>query len=96
MTDFDPSRMVGRGTQSERRLLRQWLRNRDGDLCCWCRLALDFDYGEGAHRRPLFATVEHIIPCSKGGGSEAENLALAHRVCNQGRNSAAIARKEPS
>lgn len=32
---------------------------------------------------PLSATVDHIIPCNKGGSDDLENLQLAHRRCNR-------------
>ncbi|ARB11536.1 HNH endonuclease [Pectobacterium phage vB_PatM_CB7] len=30
-----------------------------------------------------FATLEHIIPVSKGGTDNMDNLALSHQKCNQ-------------
>lgn len=32
---------------------------------------------------PMSATVDHIIPCAKGGSDELDNLQLAHRKCNR-------------
>ena len=32
---------------------------------------------------PMSATVDHIIPCAKGGSDDLENLQLAHRKCNR-------------
>ena len=32
---------------------------------------------------PLSPTVDHIIPCAKGGSDELDNLQLAHRKCNR-------------
>jgi hypothetical protein len=38
-------------------------------------------------QRPIpsieMATIEHIIPLSKGGTSRVDNLSLSHRSCNQ-------------
>lgn len=32
---------------------------------------------------PMSPTVDHIIPCSRGGSDGLENLQLAHRKCNR-------------
>ena len=32
---------------------------------------------------PLSPTVDHIIPCAKGGSDELDNLQIAHRKCNR-------------
>ena len=32
---------------------------------------------------PYSPTVDHIIPCKKGGSDDLENLQLAHRKCNR-------------
>ncbi len=32
---------------------------------------------------PMSPTVDHIIPCAKGGSDELDNLQLAHRRCNR-------------
>lgn len=37
----------------------------------------------GTHLTPMTATVDHVIPRSKGGTSELSNLVLACRKCNQ-------------
>lgn len=39
----------------------------------------------GSHVLPGAATLEHIKPLSEGGNSHAENLAISHAQCNQGR-----------
>ncbi len=40
----------------------------------------------GAHVLPQDATLEHMKPLSEGGNSHAENLAISHARCNQGRH----------
>lgn len=32
---------------------------------------------------PMSPTVDHIIPCSRGGSDDLDNLQLAHRKCNR-------------
>ena len=36
----------------------------------------------GSPQAPLYPTMDHIIPISKGGGHTWENVQVAHRVCN--------------
>jgi 5-methylcytosine-specific restriction endonuclease McrA len=47
-------------------------------ICCYCQrktiLTLD--------RIPLMATVEHIVPLSKGGAKSGDNTSLSCRLCN--------------
>lgn len=44
-------------------------------LCHWCKM--EMSYKE--------ATVEHLVPLSKGGTNDIKNLRLAHQSCNQDR-----------
>lgn len=32
---------------------------------------------------PMSPTVDHIIPCARGGSDDLDNLQLAHRYCNR-------------
>lgn len=45
--------------------------------CCYCFVCMSTDGG-----RPDSATIEHIIPRSRGGGDEEDNLAVACLECN--------------
>lgn len=45
--------------------------------CCYCEIPLSFEE----------ATVEHIIPISKGGPDKLENLTIACPSCNNHRDS---------
>lgn len=45
--------------------------------CLICRGPLRFDAETG-----IGATVEHIVPRTRGGGNELWNLGVAHRRCN--------------
>lgn len=39
----------------------------------------------GNHVKRQHATLEHIIPLSKGGTDDMENLAISHNTCNNRR-----------
>jgi hypothetical protein len=58
------------------------LAERDGWWCWLCGQAID-----PAARGPWQATVDHLVPRSRGGGNEPGNLRLAHRRCNNRRGS---------
>ena len=49
--------------------------------CCYCRRPFTAD------RRP---TIEHLLPVSRGGDNQPENLALACKSCNSRRGNRAI------
>src|SRR5829696_5776414 len=51
--------------------------DRDGPCCVWC--------GAEPWRRDL--TMEHVLPRSRGGRTEDENLVVACRRCNKARRS---------
>jgi len=62
-------------------LFKQELRARDGDACCYCGVVLAFK--DRSSRR--YATIEHLVPLSRGGSSQLSNLALACKACNSAR-----------
>lgn len=62
---------------------RAMLAHRDGWRCCWCGVGLQRD-GTG----DLAPTVEHVVPRSRGGTNDLENLKLACWWCNQHRGDA--------
>lgn len=55
---------------------------RDGWMCKICGELVDRDADVGDNMAP---SLDHIIPRSRGGGHESENLRTAHRVCNSRR-----------
>lgn len=67
--------------QGGKSLFKQELRARDGDACCYCGVVLAFK--DRSSRR--YATIEHLVPLSRGGSSELSNLALACKACNSAR-----------
>lgn len=70
------------------------LRKRDGDNCHLCGLIVPV----GARKpHPLSAEVDHILPISLGGTHDPENLALAHKNCNNVKgNQPATWRRDPA
>lgn len=75
-------------TGKQRQTIRRLILERDGPLCCWCKKPLLFgkrmDFGI---REPDdWATIEHLIPISRGGTNDLSNLALAHKLCNSSRH----------
>lgn len=51
-------------------------RKHNGLVPCFCC---------GKHVKTNSATLEHIIPISKGGTDDMSNLSISHNVCNQRR-----------
>lgn len=58
------------------------LRERDGGECCYCGVSLDFERKQMGQGVGNGATIEHIIPISRGGAHVWENVTLACRDCN--------------
>ena len=49
-------------------------------ICGICGMPVDKSL---KYPHPMSPTVDHIIPCNKGGGDDLDNLQLAHRKCNR-------------
>jgi 5-methylcytosine-specific restriction endonuclease McrA len=60
--------------------IRNRIARRDGCVCMWCGCDLAVLDNLGAP-----ASIEHVIPRSKGGSSRISNLGLACVPCNQAR-----------
>lgn len=58
--------------------LRDAVRSRDGDRCRYC--AVEVNWRD--RRSPNGGTYDHILPVSKGGGEEPDNIAVCCRRCN--------------
>lgn len=65
---------------SERFTLRE-IAERDGWICHLCRLKVSKND----------ASIDHLVPVSKGGAHTRANVALAHRVCNSARGATGLA-----
>lgn len=64
-----------------------YVAERDGWRCHLCGERVDGTL-HGHHRRA--ATIDHLIPISRGGNHVAENVALAHRCCNSARGNRGV------
>lgn len=58
---------------------RAKLIHRDGVHCSICGGLMNFT----RPRRQSYATIDHVVPKSKGGSGALDNLRLAHRRCNE-------------
>lgn len=57
-----------------------------GDRCCYCNVTMDFSIAHGRSFNPTHATIEHVVPLSRGGAHDWPNMALCCRQCNTGKN----------
>lgn len=71
-------------TSTQRKSLRKKLLKRDGCACWYCTEFFTEDD---------FATIEHLVPRSEGGGHQPANLVLAHKSCNKKADNAPLAHK---
>ena len=66
----------------DRGVTRRALRGIHGDSCHWCGLTMLFVSVRKGEFRADLATIEHLIPLSKGGTHTFENARLACWECN--------------
>ena len=72
------SKNTNKATKRYRRKL--WVRN---PHCWWCGCLTALSSDEDG--QPNFATIDHLIPSSKGGSNAHDNLVLSCAGCNQER-----------
>ena len=80
-------RAIARGCAYEKGISLTKLIERDGIRCALCGEPCDFNdrsYGNGSG--PLYPSIDHIIPISKGGGHTWDNVQVAHLYCNSLKN----------
>lgn len=71
-------------SSSGKKVLREYLLERDGNLCCWCKAPFDFSL---CPSDPRYCTIEHLKRrCEGGATNDLDNLALACSVCNNERH----------
>jgi 5-methylcytosine-specific restriction endonuclease McrA len=74
-----------------RERLRAQLFSKQGGLCHLCGKPMKLERNRGKGVGRWFATFDHVVPASEGGTSYYKNLKLAHRICNNARNSRPLA-----
>jgi len=52
---------------------------RDGNICHLCDVEIDLSLARNSR---FGATIDHVVPVSKGGADTLENMRLAHWICN--------------
>jgi 5-methylcytosine-specific restriction endonuclease McrA len=52
---------------------------RDGNVCHICNSEINLSLARNSR---FGATIDHVIPVSKGGADTLENMRLAHWICN--------------
>jgi 5-methylcytosine-specific restriction endonuclease McrA len=57
-----------------------------GSSCHWCSRALDFDRPRGRRPVPDDATLDHLVPLSRGGRGSIDNIVLSCFGCNKVRS----------
>lgn len=67
------------------------LRKIHGDQCCYCKTTMVFKSQPAALGiKPERATIEHILPLSRGGTHTFDNVTLACHSCNVRKNSKTV------
>ena len=69
---------VGRKNAERHRWTIQTLIRKHGGLCHLCNKPVEMH----DEHSPTYATIDHIVPLSRGGSENLSNIALAHRGCN--------------
>ncbi len=73
--------------RSERGISRLSLKKIHGTKCYYCKQEMDFSVAKGKKWNSNMATIEHLIPISRGGEHTFENTVLACRGCNISKSS---------
>lgn len=77
--EHDDIRRFASGLTPEGRRVRYSVMKRDGWVCQLCGDATDRSV---MWPHPLYPTIDHIVPVSKGGTHDMSNLQCAHARCN--------------
>lgn len=72
------------------------LRRRFGDNCQYCTIPLDFKAAKRGMIAPARASIEHVLPLSKGGTHTWDNVTLICHRCNTSKNCKTLDEWTPS
>lgn len=67
------------GAKTQETILHEVIAERDGFICHLCNEPVDMSLSRRSH---FGATLDHVIPISKGGLDTEANVKLAHWICN--------------
>ena len=67
---------------SDAGVTRSALRRIHGDACCYCSAEMTFESQRRGIYVPTLATIEHVVPVSRGGSHTFANCRLACWSCN--------------
>lgn len=83
------------GVETDKGVTVAELRRRLGDQCCYCAVLMTFERVVSGQRiSPNKATLEHVMPISRGGTHTFGNTALACHGCNVSKNAKTVAEWE--
>lgn len=80
---------IGRVRTDMRREVYRILAERDGARCGICGDPVDLSFSPGISKSNK-PSIDHVIPRSRGGSDDLDNLALAHMGCNSRRKAMPI------
>lgn len=72
------------------------LRKVHGDNCCYCGVEMTFTRGKRGTIASNKATLEHVLPISRGGTHTWDNAALACHRCNTSKNAKTVDEWSPN
>lgn len=73
-----------------RGITKRALRKRLGDECHYCGVTMIFTPMQGTDFQPDRASIEHLLPVSRGGAHDWDNVVLACWQCNLSKNARTV------
>lgn len=84
-------RAVKQGNASDRGITVLRIRHDQGDCCVYCGCEMFFGRLDGRTVRRDKATIDHVVPISRGGGHVWSNVVLACWACNSSKRDLLLA-----